>query len=405
VLLCSTCRAAMTLESSMECLRTNEVWLAVGRTSKRVHVPEPSSKAIALCRKGTVLTSWCTALLPGTTIASTMDAPPVQYVTTSDGYDIAYAVSGEGPLLIHVPGLWSHFSRLWSHLYFEAIAARFRLVLYDGRGQGLSTRGLPESLAMADYTRDLEAIIERLGARQFVLWGYGFGAEVAIQYAVDHPDQVQAILLWNYSDLHRSATSETMVTMARQDWKMFVGTVARTGFPHLDPERAITLLFDCMSQEDHVRQALAIRKVSGESLLRQVKVPTLFLTSRSGAWAHEMQALAQRLASKSQNFRLFSFDGYPISDASMLAAVEFVGAVEVDQGDGLRPDRSYDAQLSHREVEVLRLIAAGKSNQQIADALVISLSTVLHHVTNILTKTGCSNRTEAAIYARDRGPG
>jgi hypothetical protein len=32
-----------------------------------------------------------------------MDAPPVQYVTTSDGYDIAYGVSGEGPLLIHVP--------------------------------------------------------------------------------------------------------------------------------------------------------------------------------------------------------------------------------------------------------------------------------------------------------------
>jgi LuxR family maltose regulon positive regulatory protein len=52
---------------------------------------------------------------------------------------------------------------------------------------------------------------------------------------------------------------------------------------------------------------------------------------------------------------------------------------------------------------VLRLLAAGKSNQQIADALVISPSTVLHHVTNILTKTGCSNRTEAAVYARDRG--
>jgi DNA-binding CsgD family transcriptional regulator/pimeloyl-ACP methyl ester carboxylesterase len=328
-----------------------------------------------------------------------MDAPPVQYVTTRDGYDIGYAVSGEGPLLIHVPFLFNHFSRLWSDLYFEAVAARFRLVLYDGRGQGLSRRGLPESLALADYTRDLEAIIERLGAERFVLWGYGFGPEVAIRYAVDHPDQVQALLLWNYQDMQRSATSDTMLTMARQDWKMYVGTAARIGFPQVDPERAIPVLFDCMSQEDFVRQAVAIRKVSGDKLLRQVKVPTLLLTSRSATWAHEMQASAQRLASQSQNLHLFSFDGYPVSDASLRAAVEFVRAAEVDQGPGVRPDRSNYAPLSAREAEVLRLLAAGRSNQQIADALVISHSTVLHHVTNILTKTGCSNRTEAAAYA------
>jgi DNA-binding NarL/FixJ family response regulator len=59
--------------------------------------------------------------------------------------------------------------------------------------------------------------------------------------------------------------------------------------------------------------------------------------------------------------------------------------------------------LSFREREVLRLLAAGRSNQQIADALVISHRTVLHHVTNILTKTGCSNRTEAAAYAHRHG--
>jgi DNA-binding CsgD family transcriptional regulator len=220
---------------------------------------------------------------------------------------------------------------------------------------------------------------------------------------VDHPDKVQALLLWNYQDLHGSATSESMLTMARQDWKMFVGTVARTGFPQVDPERAIPVLFDSMSQEDHDRQAVAIRKVSGEKLLRQVKVPTLFLASRSNAWAHDMQALAQRLASQSQNFHLFSFEEFPITDASIRAAVEFVRAEEVDQGAGARPDHSNDARLSPREAEVLRLMAAGKSNQQIADMLVISPSTVLHHVTNILTKTGCSNRTEAAAYAHRHG--
>ena len=64
---------------------------------------------------------------------------------------------------------------------------------------------------------------------------------------------------------------------------------------------------------------------------------------------------------------------------------------------------AYPDRLSEREVEVLRLIAAGKSNQEIADALVISLNTVLHHVSHILDKTGAANRTEAAAYAARRG--
>jgi predicted ATPase/class 3 adenylate cyclase/DNA-binding CsgD family transcriptional regulator len=55
--------------------------------------------------------------------------------------------------------------------------------------------------------------------------------------------------------------------------------------------------------------------------------------------------------------------------------------------------------ISPREVDVLRLLAAGKSNREIADTLCISLNTVATHVRNILAKTGSANRTEAAAYA------
>jgi DNA-binding CsgD family transcriptional regulator len=55
--------------------------------------------------------------------------------------------------------------------------------------------------------------------------------------------------------------------------------------------------------------------------------------------------------------------------------------------------------LSPRELEVLRLIAEGRTNQEIADVLIISVSTVTTHVRNIFEKTQVANRAEAAAYA------
>ncbi len=59
--------------------------------------------------------------------------------------------------------------------------------------------------------------------------------------------------------------------------------------------------------------------------------------------------------------------------------------------------------LSDREFDVLRLIAAGKSNAEIAAALVIGESTVKTHIGNILKKLHLEDRTQAAVYAWERG--
>jgi DNA-binding NarL/FixJ family response regulator len=59
--------------------------------------------------------------------------------------------------------------------------------------------------------------------------------------------------------------------------------------------------------------------------------------------------------------------------------------------------------LSSRELEVLRLIATGKTNREIADALVIAEGTVKNHVTSILGKLGVRDRTQAALKARELG--
>ena len=62
------------------------------------------------------------------------------------------------------------------------------------------------------------------------------------------------------------------------------------------------------------------------------------------------------------------------------------------------------AGLSAREVQVLQLVALGRSNREIAQALFVSPNTVANHVSNILGKTGSANRTEAAAFANRHLP-
>lgn len=68
---------------------------------------------------------------------------------------------------------------------------------------------------------------------------------------------------------------------------------------------------------------------------------------------------------------------------------------------GLTKKREYE--LTKREVEILRLMADGKDNRDIASTLSINVRTVANHVSNILFKMNAKNRTEAAAIARREG--
>jgi DNA-binding CsgD family transcriptional regulator len=90
--------------------------------------------------------------------------------------------------------------------------------------------------------------------------------------------------------------------------------------------------------------------------------------------------------------------------APLLAALEALGRrARLDLGVQPPPQPDGAAGLTPRELEVLRLVAAGRSNGQIAEALFISRKTASVHVSNILAKLGVHTRTEAAAAAHRLG--
>jgi DNA-binding CsgD family transcriptional regulator len=97
-------------------------------------------------------------------------------------------------------------------------------------------------------------------------------------------------------------------------------------------------------------------------------------------------------------------DGAELAIGGALAVFEQLGATyEAKRTAALLGGRAGTSGLTPREVEVLRLVAAGKSNREIADELTLSVKTVARHLENIFTKLGVSSRTAATALAYKRG--
>jgi two-component system, NarL family, response regulator LiaR len=135
----------------------------------------------------------------------------------------------------------------------------------------------------------------------------------------------------------------------------------------------------------------------------QVQVVILTSSEKDGHLYEAVQLGAAGYLLKSlDSDELFSMlDGVARGEAAMSRAM----AARLLKGLARQPQgvEATDDILTDREIEVLKLVASGKSNPQIADELFITVNTVKSHLKNILAKLKLDNRTQVAAYAVQAG--
>ncbi len=127
---------------------------------------------------------------------------PVQYVTL-DGSQIAYQVTGDGPLdFVYMLGIGTNFERWWDWPPFAEMLWRFasfgRLILFDRRGSGISDP-LPEGRlpTWESYGDDLAAVLDSAGSTSAVIMACFDSGPIAATFAATNPDRVRRLIFWN----------------------------------------------------------------------------------------------------------------------------------------------------------------------------------------------------------------
>ena len=330
-----------------------------------------------------------------------MDAPPVQYVTTSDGLAIAYGVSGTGTPLIFLSGAFQHVRLAWEYpglqAWLEGLAQRFQLIQLDPRGTGMSSRDVGEDLAREHYQRDIEAVVGWLKLERFLFFAVSRGVDFAVDYALRHPDQVIALVLGTSGSGRAPALFDAL---PGQDWDVFLHSIVPRDRSPEEHDRIVELSKQASDQRNFMLR-WRVMEVPGEleTRLSSLRTPTLVLHARDYALTPVEEGMKKAQLSGGRLVLIDGSDAWGGADQGIRAIETFLaGLPPQDLQDAHRTDG-----LSSRELEVLRLIAAGKSNQQIADELVISINTVGRHVSNIFDKIDAANRAEAAVYAERHG--
>ena len=267
----------------------------------------------------------------------------------------------------------------------------------------MSSRGLSPNFSLADRERDIEAVLNKLGPSPVVLLANQLACHEATMYALHHPERLKALVFSNGYVSGSEALVLSSRNLAANNWDVFLEMVspATTWSPE-QRQVAVASFRQMITQADYLALAEATVASDVSDLVTRLTVPTLVLHVRD--YKRVAVTSAMRLASLVPDSRLTLIDGsdaFGSAEQGVEAITEFLDGLPEAAPPAVHSTSS--EALSAREFEVLRLVAAGRSNGQIADELVISLNTVNRHVSNIYGKIGAANRAEAVSYAHRHG--
>ncbi len=342
--------------------------------------------------------------------------PPLEYARTGDGVTIAYLAVGQtGPTVVWMPSLGNLVAQWRVPMLRQAylrLAESFRLVLYDGRGTGASDRRIdPAGLGLDGQLRDLTAVVDAVSpSGQVALIGYYHSVPASIAFAAGSPGRVSRMLLFGGALRLRDSMSpqqtQALLSLIDQDWDLFAESAAQAwmGWAAGESGRLIAESFRTAVTPTTARALFdAAREIDVTDLAAGVRAAALVVHRQSD---RQMPVeVSRRLADALPQGRLEILEGstptlffeHPDRDLDLvtrfLAGGDRGPAAPAGAPDGLTP----------RELAVLRLIAAGDSNAEIARGLGISVHTVERHAVNVYRKIGARGRTDAAGYAYAHG--
>lgn len=330
-----------------------------------------------------------------------------------DGASVAWCTVGSGPPVVF-SGWWnSHLELNWEEPRFRDYVGRLAeqrtVIRYDRPGSGSSSRNVPPPATLEQEYAALGAVVAAAGLKEFALVAGSSGCPTAVRYAARHPDRVAALVLYGGyargADIAPPEARETMLSIVASHWGLGSRVLADLFLPDataVERDQFTAFQRRSSSPELAVASLRATYDFDVTAEAGEVRVPTLVLHRRDDRAIPF--SLGRDLAARIPGAEFVGLDGANHlpwrGDRVALAneVIRFLGG-KVEQPESAGPGL---ADLSAREREVLRLVAEGCTDAEIAAQLVVSPHTVHRHVANIRTKLGVSSRAAAAAWAASR---
>lgn len=344
--------------------------------------------------------------------------------TQLDDRRIAWAAVGDGPELV-VGGWWmSHLELNWRdprfRAYIETLAQYRTVIRYDRPGTGLSEDGGPPPAGLDEEVAALGAVIDAAGAAQVEAYSGSSGGPVALAYAAANPTRFTKLLCYgtyaNGAEIADPRAQENIVWLIREHWGLGSRVLADVFLPTAGVEERVAFAnFQRNSEKGEVaaRSLESVYSLDVRDWLDAVETPVTVL-HRRGDTAIPF-ALGRDLAARIPEASFVALEGdehFPWrgdSAALVRVVLERLGVEEpiVELQPAPEPSQPMadaeievaETDLSRRELEVLRLVAIGLGDREIAEELVVSPHTVHRHVANIRTKLRLPSRAAAAAHA------